>query len=252
VRGTTEVHRPDVRGKVVSHHKVVGAANHGRTVATLARIDRAARRQAVCLDCYPYEASSTMLDPDKAARTREVLVTWSAAVPAAAGQRLRTLADGWGVGLRAAAERLLPGGAIYFTMDPADVDRVLLHPLTMVGSDGLPHDSRPHPRLWGTFPRVLGHYSRLRGLLPLEAAVHKMTGLPAQRFGIADRGRIAPGLAADLVLFDPAQVADRATYEQPTAPPAGIRAVFVNGQLAMDRGEPLARHAGVRLRPSGA
>jgi N-acyl-D-amino-acid deacylase len=72
----------------------------------------------------------------------------------------------------------------------------------MIGSDGLPHDASPHPRLWGTFPRVLGHYSRDLGLFPLEVAVHKMTGLPAARFGLHGRGRVAPGAFADLVLFD--------------------------------------------------
>ena len=93
--------------------------------------------------------------------------------------------------------------------------RILAHPATMIGSDGLPHDAHPHPRLWGTFPRVLGRYSREEKLFSLAEAVHKMTGLPAQRFGFADRGMIRGGYAADLVLFDPESVIDTATFADP-------------------------------------
>jgi N-acyl-D-aspartate/D-glutamate deacylase len=80
-----------------------------------------------------------------------------------------------------AARKLQPAGAVYHGMDPADVERILSHPLTMVGSDGLPEDPLPHPRLWGAFPRVLGHYCRERKLFSLETAIHKMTGLSASR-----------------------------------------------------------------------
>ena len=90
----------------------------------------------------------------------------------------------------AAAEALQPAGAIYFTMDEADVRRILAYPLTMVGSDGLPHYAFPHPRLWGTFPRVLGHYSRDVGLFPLEQAVRRMTAVPARVFNLEDRGTL--------------------------------------------------------------
>ena len=94
---------------------------------------------------------------------------------------------------RAAAETLPPAGAIYFQMDEDDVRRILAHRLSMIGSDGLPHDAYPHPRLWGTFPRVLGHYARDLGLFSLETAVHKMTGRTAGVFGMADRGVIRAG-----------------------------------------------------------
>ena len=104
---------------------------------------------------------------------------------------------------RAAAERLTPAGAIYFQMDEPDVQRIMAHRLSMIGSDGLPHDSYPHPRLWGTFPRVLGHYARDLGLFSLEEAVRKMTGHTAAVFGMTDRGVIREGAYADLVLFDP-------------------------------------------------
>src|SRR5690606_39671834 len=89
-----------------------------------------------------------------------------------------------------AAERLSPAGAIYFAMDEADVQRVLAHPCCMVGSDGLPNDANPHPRLWGSFTRVLGNYVRRCRLLSLEEAISKMTALPASVFGLADRGTL--------------------------------------------------------------
>ena len=108
-------------------------------------------------------------------------------------------------------------------MDETDVQRVLGFPHTMIGSDGLPHDFHPHPRLWGTFPRVLGHYCRDLGLFELEEAVRKMTGLPAARFSLAGRGRIAAGAYADITVFDPATVIDRATFEQPKAAAAADR-----------------------------
>jgi len=127
---------------------------------------------------------------------------------------------------------------VYFSMAEADVERVLAYPSTMIGSDGIPLQARPHPRLWGTFPRVLGHYCRDRGLFSLETAVHKMTGLTAQRFGLTDRGVIAPGKAADLVIFDADEVADRATFEDPNQDSAGIDWVVVNGQTAWRQGEP--------------
>ena len=133
-------------------------------------------------------------------------------------------------------------------MDEADVERILAYPETMIGSDGLPHDEFPHPRLWGAFPRVLGHYARRRGLFPLEEAVRRMTGLPAERFRLARRGRIAPGLRADLVVFDPQRVEDSATFARPKQPAAGIRSVYVNGQLAWHDGRPTGARAGEVIR----
>ena len=102
----------------------------------------------------------------------------------------------------------------------------------MIGSDGLPHDPRPHPRLWGTFPRVLGRYSREEKLFSLPEAIHKMTGMPAQRFGLAKRGLIQPGYYADLVLFDPDKIIDTATFADPVSPSKGIVSIWVNGVLS--------------------
>ncbi len=132
-------------------------------------------------------------------------------------------------------------GMVVFMMDEADVVRVLAHPKMMVGSDasgvapyGPMARAKPHPRAYGTFPRVLGYFARDKGLMPLETAVWKMTGFPAERLGLADRGRLAAGLAADIVVFDPATVADKATYADPHRFPQGIEMVIVNGQVIVE------------------
>jgi N-acyl-D-amino-acid deacylase len=137
-------------------------------------------------------------------------------------------------------------------MDEADVQRVLAYPYTMVGSDGMPHDAAPHPRLWGTFARVLGHYCRDVGLFSLESAVHKMTGLTADHFGLPGRGRVAVGACADLVVFDADTIADLATWEQPTLRAQGIDAVLVNGQLAWQAGAHTGALAGRVVRRTDA
>ncbi len=233
---------------VLSHHKLVGKANHGRSVETLAMIEDASRLQSVCLDCYPYNASSTMLLPGRIAQSDDVRVTWSQADPSVAGRSLFAMARERGVTPEALAEALQPAGAIYFAMNEDDVSRILQHPSTMVGSDGLAHDVSPHPRLWGTFPRVLGHYARDRRLFSLETAVHKMTGLSAARFGLAGRGTLAEDHYADIVVFAEQSVGDAATFDNPTAVSTGIRAVFVNGKLACEEGQTRESHAGSVLR----
>ena len=126
-------------------------------------------------------------------------------------------------------------------MDEADVRRVLAHPTTMIGSDGIPSVAgKPHPRLYGTFARVLGKYVRDIQLLTLEEAVHRMTGLPAQKFRLRDRGLICDGSYADLVIFDPQTVADIGTYQEPRRHPPGIHSVIVNGTVTIEQG----RHRG--------
>jgi dihydroorotase/N-acyl-D-amino-acid deacylase len=134
---------------------------------------------------------------------------------------------------KAACEVLLEEGGrvgyIGYNSSEEDVETVLRHPRTSVGSDGLDVGEKPHPRLYGTFPRILGEYARKRGLLTLEEAVHKMTGLPAAQMKLAGIGRIAPGYRADLVVFDPETVIDRATFENPRQFPLGIPHVFVGG-----------------------
>lgn len=236
---------------VLSHHKLVGKQNHGRSAETLALVEKAALEQSVCLDCYPYDASSTMLLPSRVNQSRDVMVTWSRTQPEAAGRSLFELAAQRNEEPQQTALALAPAGAIYFAMSEADVSRILSHPLTMIGSDGLAHDAHPHPRLWGTFPRILGRYVRQQNLLTLEAAVHKMTGLSARRFGLAHRGLVAPGFHADLVTFDASSIIDLATYQQPDLQPQGIKAVYVNGELTCEEGRMTGARAGRVLRRDG-
>jgi N-acyl-D-amino-acid deacylase len=233
---------------VISHHKVTGVANFGRTAETLPKIAAAMRQQPVGLDAYPYIASSTVLRTQRIEEALRVMVTWSKPHPEEAGRDLADIARGWGVDILAAAERLQPAGAIYWTMDEDDVRRVLAFDETMIGSDGLPHDTHPHPRLWGTFPRVLGHYCREAGLFDLETAVHKMTGLSASRFGLSGRGILCPGACADICVFDAGTVIDRATFAEPTLPAAGIEHVFVNGRPVWSEGKPTGERPGRALR----
>ena len=221
---------------VISHHKCSLPENFGRSTVTLPRIATAAAQQAVAFDVYPYAAGSTVLMPDRLRPDVPVRVTWSVPHPEQAGRMLDDVARDWQVDARTAAERLLPAGAIMFQMDEADVRRILADDLAMIGSDGLPHDAFPHPRLWGTFPRVLGHYARDLKLFSLEQAVRKMTGHTASVFGMVDRGVIRTGAYADLVLFDPATVCDVATYDEPMKPAAGILQTWVNGQSAYVHG----------------
>ena len=147
-----------------------------------------------------------------------------------------------------AADRLQPAGAIYFSMNEADVQRILSHPNAMIGSDGLPFDAHPHPRLWGTFPRVLGHYARDLGLFSLEEAVRRMTSLSAAQFDIVDRGTLKTGNFADITVFDPATVIDTASFERPMQAAAGIAHVFVNGREVWADGGSTGNRPGRTLR----
>ena len=224
---------------VISHHKCAGPTQWGRTRETLPLIESLAARQSVAMDVYPYTAGSTVLREDLVDGVIDIRVTWSDPHPEAEGRLLADIAGDWGVTQQEACRRLQPGGACYFQMHEDDVEKIIAHPLTMIGSDGLPHDRHPHPRLWGTFPRVLARYCRERGLFPLEQAVHKMTGLSARNFKLHRRGQLQAGWYADIVVFDPARVRDRASYEQPLQVSQGIAAVYVNGVPSW-RGDPPA------------
>lgn len=149
------------------------------------------------------------------------------------------------------AVRLGGASAIYHVLDEGDVERIMRHPQTMIASDGRltqPGEGHPHPRWYGTFPRVLGRYVRERGVLTLEEAIRKMTSMPADRLGLEDRGRIAEGLVADLVIFDAEMVMDRSTFQMPHQYPDGIDYVVVNGAVTVDAGKFLDVRAGRALR----
>jgi N-acyl-D-amino-acid deacylase len=237
---------------VISHHKCAGPANWGRTAETLPLIEALAKRQAIAMDVYPYAAGSTVLREDLVDEIIDVMVSWSAPYPEMTGRMLASIAAEWGVTQKEACIRLKPGGACYFQMHEDDVRRVIAHPFSMIGSDGLPHDRHPHPRLWGAFPRVLARYWREQQLLTLEGAVHKMTGLSARNFRLHERGQIREGWFADVVVFDPRRVRDVATYENPLAQSEGIMLVFVNGERGIDAGAATGQHAGRLLRRRAA
>lgn len=231
----------------ISHLKASGRANWGAAVAALERIDEARGSGVdVMADQYPYTRGSTLLEqivnagaldgPSSFAHVepKDLLVAAAPGNPQWEGKDIQEIADLEGTTGREMADRIVDAEGrncfvIIDSMDEADVRSVIVHPAVMTGSDGVPGGSRPHPRLHHTYPRVLGHYSRDEGLLELADAVHRMTAMPAERFGFAERGVIRSGAFADLVLFDPATIIDTGTYTDPTSVPAGIHGVWVNG-----------------------
>ncbi|MBW2369324.1 MAG: D-aminoacylase [Deltaproteobacteria bacterium] len=176
------------------------------------------------------------------------------------GKNLIEIAEMWQVEPVDALLKLLEetggiGGFIGHGMSPENVEMVLSHPLVMIGSDGasmpLPEAGSPcqaHPRCFGTYPKVLGHYTRERKIMDLPTAVKKMTTMPAARLGLRDRGRIARGMKADLVVFDAATVLDKATFENPCQYSVGIKYVMVNGQLVVENEKHTGRKPGGMLR----
>jgi N-acyl-D-aspartate/D-glutamate deacylase len=230
---------------IVSHLKCAGIANWGRGDEVLRALDTARGAQPVGCDCYPYAAGSSTLDLRQVDERVKITITWSTPHPEIAGRSLAEIAQLWKVTQLEAARRLRPAGAIYHSISEDDMRKILAHPATMIGSDGLPNDPRPHPRLWGTFPRVLGHYCRDERLISLPNAVHKMTAMAAQRFGLAGRGLIREGYCADLVLFDAEKIIDKATFSDPMRPSEGIAAVWVNGVLSYTVEGATGKRAGV-------
>ncbi len=233
---------------VISHHKVCGQRNYGRSRETLERIGKVRQNQRLDFDVYPYIASSTVLLKSFIERAERVMLTWSTPHPEMTGRDVSDIAEQWNLSVNETCDRLNPAGAIYFQMNENDLKRILAYPDAMIGSDGLPHDKHPHPRLWGTFPRVLGRYVRDEGVFTLTQAINRMTGVPARVFGLKDRGEVRPGAFADLVFFDPDTVQDRATFKDPTQPADGIFRVMCNGQWIWRDHAPTGAYPGRHLR----
>ena len=186
---------------IVSHYHCHTDDNPGICAEALGWYEAARTEQDVVVDAYPYEASSTSILPHFVEKRTKALVTWSKSHPEMNGKYLSEICEIWDVDPVEAAGRLAPGGAIYFGRDEENVKRLMQHQGVIIGSDGIPMNPHPHPRLWGTFPRVLGHYARDLGLMAMEDAIHRMTAASADRFGLKDRGRVAKGAYADLVVF---------------------------------------------------
>jgi N-acyl-D-amino-acid deacylase len=235
---------------IVSHLKCAGIANWGRSGEVLHALEAARANQQAGCDCYPYAATSTVLDLRQVDERVKITITWSEPHPEIAGQTLKQIAAAWKTTQLEAARALRPAGAIYHSISEDDMRHILRHPATMIGSDGLPNDPLPHPRLWGTFPRVLGRYCREEKLFSLADAVNKMTAMSAQRFGLAHRGLLREGNFADLTLFDPEKIIDTATFSEPMQPAKGIAGVWVNGVLSYNAQGSTNQRAG-RFVPRG-
>jgi N-acyl-D-amino-acid deacylase len=295
VRETIEIGAKGGLPTQVTHHKIIGASNWGKSVDTLRLVDEArARGVDVTMDQYPYTASSTsihaaLLPPwaneggrprmlerlkDAASRTRvrnetirlikeergggdpaNVQISSCEWDHSLAGKRLSevTSARKLAPTVENAADTvlwLIEQGeclAIFHAIDEQDLQRILKHPSTMIASDGgipIYGQASPHPRSYGTFVRVLGHYVRELKVITLEDAVRKMSGFPAKRLGLADRGLLQVGLKADLVVFDADTVRDTATYSRPHRYAEGVSLVVINGQIVFENGRMTAARPG--------
>ena len=246
----------------ISHHKAAGKANWGKVRDSLQKVDEALQLgQRVTLDVYPYTAGSGRmieyfnLDRINLDLAEAIRIASCPAFPEYEGKMLVDIAADQQHDLATCVRHILtaPKGdrtiCIQFVIDEHDIETNLQHADMMVGSDGIPQlKGRPHPRLFGTFPRVLGRYVRERGVLSLPEAVRRMTSLSATTFGLAQRGRLVPGYWADLVLFAPDEVIDKATYDDPHQTPLGIHAVVVNGKIAYQNDQNTGVGSGQMLR----
>jgi N-acyl-D-amino-acid deacylase len=225
-------------------------ALEGDSAATLKRLQDPATRAKI-----KAETVAIIRDERGGGDPKNVVVARCAWDPSLNGRNLAEITAGRGlpVTLETAAETTLwiveRGGAqgIFHAIGEADLERILVHPATMIASDGevtVFGRNHPHPRSYGTFVRVLGLYVRERKLLPLEHAVQKMSAFPAQRLGLSDRGVLRPGLKADIAVFDPARVRDTATFDQPHAYAEGVAAVLVNGRVVFEKGAMTAERPG--------
>lgn len=233
-------------GLQLSHLKTVGRENWGLVASALGKIDEAHQRGLdIGFDVYPYTAGSgpfeQYFDPDNVdvARLHFVQIVHCPDFPHFEGLRVPAIAAAEGCEPADVTRRIIAAPratetvCVIFEIDEDEMRSVLAHPRAMIGSDGIPQDGGvPHPRLIGAFPRVVGQYGRDEGLFDLSATVKKMTSIPADRFALKSRGRVQPGCAADITIFDHSTIDDRATYEERN-PPEGIEWVLVNGEIVV-------------------
>jgi N-acyl-D-amino-acid deacylase len=284
----------------ISHFKVSGPANWGRSKETLPLIE-AARKEGydVTIDQYPYSASSTnlgirlpdwamaggqdslkkrindaamhkqiigeMLDMQKKYKYKSYSYAYVASHSADTTLNGKNISEinklkGRKAKMKYEAETILDmmlaGGAqmVYHSMNEDDVRYFMKYPFNMIGADaGVPVPGRgmPHPRAYGTNARVLAKYVRDEKLVSLEEMIRRMTSLAAQKFQLKDRGLIKEGMAADIVIFDPNEVTDKATFEQPHQYSAGFHFVLVNGQLVIENGKHIGTKSGMTLKGPG-
>lgn len=237
----------------ISHHKAAGHKNWGLVKQSLKLLENArADGHDVTADQYPYTRSSTILSSviknnrlgkngNGDLDAKDVLIASAPHFTEFEGKLLQDLCNKWNLDPEEAAQKLLEKGEVFVVlnvMSEEDVRIVMRHPTTMIGSDGVPSaGGKPHPRLYGTFPKILGYYVRDQKMLSLEQAIHKMTGFSATKFKLKDRGFIRENYFADLVLFDQNRIDDIATYSEPRQYPLGIDYVFVNGTAVVQEGQ---------------
>lgn len=282
----------------ISHHKVMGKQNWGKSTETLKMMGEArAKGVEITCDQYPYDAGSTrlavVLPPEILAdgpevysrklrnpKVREALIAeiekgkevqWDNFIRGTGfenifiavspnhhnyiGRSISEIADKerknpYDLIFDLVAEEKQGVIAIFFMMHDDDIERIMRSPLTMIGTDGIPGFgvNRVHPRITGTFPRVLGRYVREKGVLGIEEAIRKMTSLPAQTFKVKRKGLLQEGFDADIVIFDPEKILDRSSYDEPQQKPEGISYVLVNGEIAVENGEVTGASSGKVLR----
>jgi len=293
IKETREIGRQCSVPVHISHHKVSGVKNWGKSVGTLKLIEEINESgQRMTADAYPYTAGSTNLaallppwvhdggeakmkerlaSPDCRERIRTyilersdwqnfiqqipgwdcVLLTSSKSHKEFQGKNISDIARMTGKDpMEVVFDLCLNDGyhasMVIFMMDNEDVERIICHPVVMVGSDSsaASKDAYTHPRAYGAFTKILGEFLREKHLLNLEEAVRKMTLLPAKTFGLTNKGCICKGYDADLVIFDPEKVGDRATYEDPTGLSVGVEKVIIGGELVYSQGEVVEKKAG--------
>jgi N-acyl-D-aspartate/D-glutamate deacylase len=291
VKEVLEVQREAGVPTIISHHKILGSGNWGKSEETLRLVDEARARGAkIGIDVYPYLAISNYLkslfppwalaggverlisrlrdevereiirkeilegdgweNKAKICGWENIVITYSTSKDLV-GKSISEIARAEGkdpvdVLFDLTVKERGETTAVMFGIGEEDLKRIMKHPAAQIGSDGVPtfEVGRPHPRLNGTFPRVIRKYVREEGVLSLEEAVKKMTSIPAGFFGIEGRGMVREGFCADLAIFDLQRIADRSTFDNPSLLAKGVEYVLVNGELVVDEGEVTGRTPG--------